>query len=94
MKLNRLILAAFAALAVFACNKPEPEKEPEPKDTTPAELKSFALLKADNAAILTEDVTVETIAPTMVEGGSAACNVLPPEYACRHQLPPEPGGHG
>jgi hypothetical protein len=74
MKLNRLILAAFAALAVFACNKPEPEKEPEPKDTTPAELKSFALLKADNADILTEDVTVETIAPTMVvriPGGGA-----------------------
>ncbi len=74
MKLNRLILAAFAALAVFACNKPEPEKEPEPKDTTPAELKSFALLKADNADILTEDVTVETIAPTMIvriPGGGA-----------------------
>ena len=72
MKLNRLILAAFAAVAVFACNKPEPE--PEPKDTTPAELKSFALLKADNADILTEDVTVETIAPTMVvriPGGGA-----------------------
>lgn len=71
MKINKLILAVLAAAAAFACT---PEKQPEePKDTTPAVLKSFALLKVDNA-ILDEDVAVEAIAPSMIlriPGGGA-----------------------
>lgn len=59
----------FAALAVSSCQK----QEEEVKDTTPAELKSFALLKADNAA-LDKDYAPELISDNMiirVKGGGS-----------------------
>lgn len=55
MRINKLLMVAFAALAVFSCKEKE---QPAPKDTTPAELKSFALLQADNPA-LPGDVVAE-----------------------------------
>lgn len=62
MKINKWIVAAFAALALLSCQEKE---EPTPKDTTPAELKSFALLKADNAA-LPADVVAEISANMVI----------------------------
>ena len=59
----------FAALAMSSCQK----QEEEVKDTTPAELKSFALLKADNAA-LDKDYAPELISDNMiirVKGGGS-----------------------
>ncbi|MCQ2141099.1 MAG: hypothetical protein MJY83_01995 [Bacteroidales bacterium] len=68
MKLNRFAIALLAsACAVIACKKVEPEP-----DVTPAELKSFSFLAADNSAYIDKDVVAE-IADHMVvritEGG-------------------------
>lgn len=62
MRINKWIAAAFAALALLSCQEKE---EPQPKDTTPAELKSFALLKADNDA-LPADVVAEISANMVI----------------------------
>lgn len=59
MKKYVFALAALA-LTLVAC-----EKKEEEKDTTPAQLVSFQLLKADNA-FLDKDYAVETIASSMV----------------------------
>ena len=58
------LFAAFAAasLLFFSCGK---EKNESPKDTTPAELKSFTLLAEDNDG-LEVDYAVQSIAPEMV----------------------------
>ena len=62
MKYLKFFACALASsLAVVSC-----EREPKgPKDTTPAELKSFKILAADNEG-LTEDIAVETIAGEMI----------------------------
>ncbi|MBQ9892316.1 MAG: hypothetical protein IJM35_04070 [Bacteroidales bacterium] len=54
-------LALCAALAVISCQ----EKEPKEKDTTPAELLSFKLLKADNSGF-EEDIVADPISENMV----------------------------
>lgn len=54
---------AASALLLAGCGKDGKE---EVKDTTPAELKSVSFLKADNADLLAEDVTVGQITENMV----------------------------
>ncbi len=62
-------LALAATLAVVACKK----EEEEPKDYTPAELKSITLLQADNS-ILDQDYAPEAITEEMlirIKGGGS-----------------------
>lgn len=60
MKLSKLFIAAIALVAAVACTKEEE------KDTTPAELRSFAFLAEDNAGVLEKDYEAVSIAPEMI----------------------------
>lgn len=72
-KLNLMaVLCATAAILAVSCE--DNNGEDQPKDTTPAELKSFVLLASDNAELLTEDVVASPISENMVvrvPGGGA-----------------------
>lgn len=76
MKLLKLFsgLALTAAL-LASCNKIKQEE----KDTTPAELKSFALLASDNSEYISEDIKVEPVTASMVvriKGGGKDRNLV------------------
>ena len=72
MQLFKLLsgVAIVAALSV-SCKKIKEEV----KDTTPAELKSFAILAADNSEYISEDIKIE---PATASMSSASATTLSP----------------